>query len=94
MFDFKKFIARYLRDIANRIDSGSCEMSEDQAMDILKVIAHEPLTKAQACMFLNMSRSKFDALVNEGKLPKGRKRVGLTNLCWWKDELILLKNKV
>ena len=87
MIDFKKLVAKYLREVADKIDSGECELSKTEAIDILSVVAHEPLTKEQACSYLNMSRSKFDDLVREGKLPKGRKRVGLKNLSWWKDEL-------
>lgn len=87
MFDFRKLVATYLREAADRIDCGTSEIGETEAMDILKVIAHEPLSKEQACIFLNLSRSRFDDLVREGKLPKGRKRVGLKELSWWKDEL-------
>lgn len=87
MFDFKKLISKYLRDVAEKIDSGDCELSKAEAMDILSVIAHEPFSKEQACNYLNISRSKFDDLVKEGKLPKGKKRVGLKELSWWKNEL-------
>jgi predicted DNA-binding transcriptional regulator AlpA len=40
---------------------------------------------------LGISRSKFDALIKEGKLPKGRKRRGFKELIWYKDELISSK---
>ena len=87
MFDFKKLVAKYLREVANKIDSGECELSKTEAIDILSVVAHEPLTKEQACSYLNMSRSKFDDLVREGKVPKGKKRRGFKELIWYKDEL-------
>lgn len=93
MFDFKKLVAKYLREAAAKIDSGDCEMSVDEAMDIVKVIAHHPLTKEEACKFMNIGRSRFDELVREGVLPKGRKRVGLTQLSWWKDELEMCKRR-
>ena len=63
MIDFKKLVAKYLREVADKIDSGECELSKTEAIDILSVVAHEPLTKEQACSYLNMSRSKFDDLV-------------------------------
>ena len=87
MFDFKKLVAKYLREVAAKIDSGECELSKTEAMDILKVISHEPLSKEQSCNYINISRSRFDDLVREGILPKGRKRVGLKELSWWRDEL-------
>jgi excisionase family DNA binding protein len=32
------------------------------------------LSKAQACEYLNISRSTFDKMIKEGKIPKGKKR--------------------
>lgn len=93
MFDFKKLVVKYLREVADKIDCGTSEISATEAMDILKVIAHEPMSKEQACNYLNLSRSRFDDLVREGRIPKGRKRVGLKELSWWKDELELCKRK-
>lgn len=87
MLELRKTICKYLREIADRIDSNTSEISENEALEILKIISHEPLSKERACRFLNLSRSRFDDLVREGKLPKGRKRVGFKELVWWKDEL-------
>ena len=58
----KRMIAKLLREIADKIDAGTTEISEYEAIDILKVIAHRPLSKEQACRFLNLSRSRFDDL--------------------------------
>lgn len=80
-------LSKLLRDTADKIDAGNCEIDEQQAMDIMATISHEPLSKDQACSYLNMSRSKFDELVREGKLPKGRKKRGYKELRWYKDEL-------
>lgn len=93
MIDFKKLVAKYLREVADKIDSDSCELGETEAMDILKVIAHRPMSKEQACNYLNLSRSRFDDLVRDGIIPRGRKRVGLKELSWWEDELELCKRK-
>ena len=83
----KKLIVKMLRDTANKIDSGNCELSESEAMDIMGVLSHQALSKEDACVYLNIGRSKFDTLVREGKLPKGRKRRGFKELVWYKDEL-------
>ena len=82
-------VVNHLKNVADKIDTGTCEISDEQAMDIFRVIAHEPLSKEQACDFLNISRSNFDGMVREGKLPKGRKVKGYKELRWYKDELIL-----
>lgn len=87
----KKIITRLLRETADKIDSGNCELSESEAMDIMSVLSHQVMSKEDACVYMNMSRSKFDDLVKEGKLPKGRKRRGFKELVFYKDELDMWK---
>lgn len=86
----RKLVVKYLREVADKIDAGTCELTESEAMEILKVISHEPLSKEQACSFLNLSRSRFDDLVREGRIPRGKKRRGYKELAWYKDELIMI----
>ena len=93
MYEFRRMVVKYLREIADKIEVGTSEISESQAMDILSVVAHEAMSKEQACNYLNLSRSRFDDLVREGKLPKGKKRVGFKELVWYKDELDMCKRK-
>lgn len=83
----KKLLTKLLRDTANKIDTGTCELSEEEATQMLEVLSHIALSKEQACIYLNISRSRFDDLVRQGKLPKGKKRVGFKELFWYKDEL-------
>lgn len=87
MLPFKRMIAKYLREIADRIDAGTCELSEDEAMGIVGAVAHRVLSKDQACELLNLRRSRFDDLVREGRIPKGRKRKGFKEKVWYEDEL-------
>lgn len=89
----KSIISKLLRGLADRVDSDTCELNEQQAMEIMSVIGHEVLSKDEACSYLNLSRSRFDALVLEGKIPRGKKRRGFKELFWYKDELIKIKNK-
>lgn len=83
----KKLLTKLLRDTANKIDTGTCELSEEEATQMIEVLSHIALSKEQACIYLNISRSRFDDLVRQGKLPKGKKRVGFKELFWYKDEL-------
>lgn len=83
----KRMIVKLLDETNEKIQNGSCDMTEEEAMEIMKVLAHRALSKDQACSYLNMSRSKFDQLVKEGKLPKGRKRRGFKELVFYQDEL-------
>lgn len=83
----RRAVTKVLRETADKIDSGNSELSEEQAMDIMSVLTHEVLSKDSACSYLNLSRSRFDDLVREGVIPKGKKRRGFKELIWYKDEL-------
>jgi predicted DNA-binding transcriptional regulator AlpA len=89
----RRMVVRYLRDVADSIDTGTSEITETEAMDIMKVVAHKSLSKEQACNFLNLQRSRFDELVRGHKLPKGRKVTGYKELRWYEDELEMYKKR-
>lgn len=82
-----KLVAKLLRDVADKFDGGTSEISEEQALDIINILTHEILSKECACEYLNLSRSRFDDLIRLGIIPKGRKRKGFKELVWYKDEL-------
>ena len=82
-----KIVTKLLRETADKIDGGTCELSEEEAMSIVSALTHEAMSKESACAYMNLSRSRFDDLVREGKIPKGRKRKGFKELVWYKDEL-------
>lgn len=83
----KTTIVKYLQNTADSIDNNQCELSEEQMQEILKQIAHVPLSKEQACDYLHMSRSTFDSKIKNEELPRGRKRSGFKELVWYRDEL-------
>jgi len=41
-----KSVIKYLRDTADKIEQGKCNLTEEQSMNILSVIANEELSKA------------------------------------------------
>ncbi len=83
----KKLFVKLLRDTSNKVETGNCELTPDEAMDIMSVISHEAMSKDTACGYLNIRKSKFDNLVRKGKLPRGRSRRGFKELVFYKDEL-------
>lgn len=89
----KQLIVRELRAIADKIDRGQCELTAQQAEDIISAISHQPFSKTEAYMYLGIGRSQFDSLIRQGDLPKGRKRMGFKELVWYKDELDKYKQK-
>ena len=91
MSNLKKLIVKLLRETADKIDADNTELTEEESMEIMSVLAHQAMSKEDACIYMNMSRSKFDNLISEGKLPKGRKRRGFKELVFYKDELDMWK---
>ena len=87
MKTIKNLITKLLRETADRIDAGTCELSDEEASDIVKVLSHRALSKEQACSYLNCSRATFDNAVRDGLIPKGKKRRGFKELIWYEDEL-------
>lgn len=83
----KNLLIRGLENLLNKLKTDKCEVTEEEAMEIIQTIANEPLSKSQACNYLNISRSKFDNLIKQGKLPKGIKRKGFKELVWRKQDL-------
>lgn len=90
----KSLVIKYLKDAIDKLESDTCELSEDQAIEIMSVLGHHTLSKDEACTHLNISRSKFDELVRYGYLPKGRKVRGFKELVFYKDELDIAAAKL
>ena len=89
-----KVIKSLLERIINDIDCGNSNITEDEAMDIIKIIKSytdktQRLSKYQACQKLNVSRATFDNLVREGVIPRGEKVIGFKELFW--EEKVLDK---
>lgn len=72
--------------IGNDIKLNRCPMTDEQGLDILDIVRHKPMYKEQSYEYLGLGRSRFDDLVRDGILPKGRKDKG-GKLYWYKDEL-------
>ena len=77
-----------IRNYANKIENGNSNITIEEAGNILSAIAHIAMTKEEVCDYLNISRSRFDDLVREGKFPRGKKVKHKTNLIWYKDEIL------
>lgn len=87
-----KVIKSLLERVINDIDCGNSNITEDEAMEMIKVIKSytdktQKLSKYQACQKLNVSRATFDNLVREGVIPRGEKVVGFKELFWKENAL-------
>ena len=78
--------------IVDDIDAGNSYIDENEAIELIgslkeMVRTDKPMSKYQSYTFLNMSRAKFDNLVREGKIPRGKKVVGFKELQWFEKDL-------
>ena len=89
-----KLLTKLLRDTADKIDSGNCELTEEESMDMLSILSHKVLSKEQACNFVGLCPAQFNNLMAANKLPKGRKRQGFKELVWYEDELMDALTKI
>lgn len=86
----KEIMAKAFYIIGDGIKRGDCELSQEAYNNIftqLQGALRVPMNKTEACKYLNISRSTFDARVAAGQLPKGKKTQGTTQKVWYKDEL-------
>ena len=93
----KETLKKSLLAIADNIDNGNTDYSEDELDEILNVTKRlldneTRLSKYQACQYLGISRATFDNYVRDGKLPKGKKTVGFKELSWDAGTLKKFKN--
>lgn len=87
MNEINKLIAKHLRELADKFDSGNTNATADQCLDILSIVGHERMSKEQAASYLNMPINTFNIYVSKGILPKGRKERGFKELTYYRDEL-------
>lgn len=84
-----------LRRTADDIEKGIYKCSDQQILQIIgefeDLNSEMPLSKAQACDYLKVSRSTFDQMIRNGLIPKGEKHRGLKELTWKKSQLTILK---
>lgn len=87
-----------LLNIVDRIDSNTSTLDRDCAIQIIELAnkltnTENKLSKYQACKYLHISRATFDNWVRDGKLPKGKKEQGFTELFWTMEDLKKVKDK-
>ena len=89
----KKLIVNKLRQLADDIDAGNSNVNDEEAIELLSVIAHRAMSKEDCCIYLNVSRATFDNYIHDGFMPKGIKRRGRRDLIWYEDDIIRYKRK-
>lgn len=87
-----KVLKKQLLRIVDDIDAGNSEMSEKELYEVTDLLKRynfrdKYISKYQAYTYLNIRRAKFDNLVREGVLPRGKKIEGFKELQWSLKEI-------
>lgn len=87
-----QIVRNLLLKIVDDIDAGNSNVDEEELMQIAKFLNRtmrkdRMLNKYQAYTYLNISRAKFDNMVREGLIPRGKKVAGSRELRWCKKDL-------
>jgi len=96
----KKLLIQLLRKIADDLDTGNSNLTDDDANTALNYInnmmhKNERLyTRLEAIRYLRISETKFNYIRNKGLISNGNKKAGDVRK-WTKDELdrYIEKNK-
>ena len=78
-------VRNLLVQILNDIDTGNSNINEEDETKIINLLKEYTdkeryLSKYAACQYLRISRATFDNYVREGKLPRGKHRIGFKEL--------------
>lgn len=85
-------IKEQLYRIINDIDAGNSNLTKEEALSAMKILQKfsrkdKPMRKVESYKYLEISRSKFDSLIIDNLLPRGKKQVGFKELFWFKKDL-------
>jgi predicted DNA-binding transcriptional regulator AlpA len=81
-----------LLKIVDDSHAGNSEMSKNELYEVVDLLKRynfrdKYISKYQAYTYLNIRRAKFDNLVREGVLPRGKKIEGFKELQWSLKEI-------
>lgn len=85
-----QLIKTAFQQFINDIDSGNTNINEDQQLELLSLIQKfnkKEFSKIEAAQYIGVSRATFDNYIVKGLIPKGEKRQGFKELCWYKHDL-------
>lgn len=71
-----RLISKELRDIADRIDDGTCGVDDEEGQMIYSAMMNRKMNIEKICQTYGISRATLNRWQNKGKLPPFRKDSG------------------
>lgn len=82
----KTYIASIFRQVADKIENGTCEVDDEELFALANKLTHRKLNSEQMCHFLNVSPATLTRMIADGRVPKPKKTLGGSKY-WWQDEV-------
>ena len=79
-------IAKIFRDIAKKIEDGTCEADHETIEHLANQLIHIKLNAEQLTKYLHCSRFTITRMVADGRIPAPRKTLG-GDKYWYQDEV-------
>lgn len=93
-----KILAHLLRSIADNIDAGNSNISEEEMAEIYEMISQssnpeEKISKYKVADILSVSCKTVDYYIKKGYIPRGRQEVGFKEIFWYKKDVLKFKEE-
>lgn len=91
-----KILAQLLRGLADNIDAGNSNISEEEMLEICELISQssnpdEKISKYKVADMLSVSCKTVDYYIKKGYIPHGRQEVGFKEIFWYKKDVLKFK---
>ena len=89
-------LASLLRSIADNLDAGNSNITEDEMMELCEMIGNasnpeEKISKYQTADLLGVNHKTIDYYVRKGYIPHGRQEIGFKEIFWYKKDILKFK---
>ena len=89
-------LASLLRNIADNLDAGNSNITEDEMVEICEMISNasnpeEKISKYQTADLLGVNYKTVDYYVRKGYIPRGKQEIGFKEIFWSKKDVLKYK---
>lgn len=91
-------LASLLRTVADNLDAGNSNITEDEMLEICELIGNssnpdEKISKYQTAELLGVNHKTVDYYVRKRYIPHGRQEVGFKEIFWYKKDILKYKEE-
>lgn len=93
-----KILSLLLRQIADNIDAGNSNITEEEMSEICELISNssnpiEKISKYQTAELLGVNYKTVDYYIRKGYIPHGKQEIGFKEIFWYKKDILKFKEQ-